>query len=149
MLHWLKFYYKNQNAFLNIRLPYGKYPLFKNIKIFKVSKHAKCIHIFNLIVALTFLDGCTQNRVLLTPPCEHFDYVWWQTQDKKALRRVNALIKDVMLSPFQGLGKPEPLQGDLSGLWSRRIDLTNRLIYMLQEDMVTILSCKDHILQIF
>ena len=72
------------------------------------------------------------------------DYVWWQTQDKKTLKRINTLIKDVIRSPFQGIGKPEPLRGDLSGLWSRRIDATNRLVYMPQEESVTILSCKDH-----
>ena len=72
------------------------------------------------------------------------DYVWWQTQDKKTLKRINTLIKDVIRSPVQGIGKPEPLRGDLSGLWSRRIDATNRLVYMPQEESVTILSCKDH-----
>ena len=72
------------------------------------------------------------------------DYVWWQTQDKKTLKRINSLIKDVLRSPFQGIGKPEPLRGNLSGLWSRRIDLSNRLVYMPQDAQVTILSCKDH-----
>ena len=72
------------------------------------------------------------------------DYVWWQTQDKKTLKRINLLIKDIMRSPYEGIGKPEPLRGDLSGLWSRRIDITNRLIYMPQCDEVHILSCKDH-----
>ena len=72
------------------------------------------------------------------------DYVWWQTQDKKTLKRINSLIKDILRSPFQGIGKPEPLRGNLSGLWSRRIDLSNRLVYMPQDGQVTILSCKDH-----
>ena len=72
------------------------------------------------------------------------DYVWWQTQDKKTLKRINLLIKDVLRSPFEGIGKPEPLRGDLSGLWSRRIDSMNRLVYMPQEGSVAILSCKDH-----
>ena len=72
------------------------------------------------------------------------DYVWWQTQDKKTLKRINLLIKDVLRSPFEGIGKPEPLRGDLSGLWSRRIDAMNRLVYMPQEGSIVILSCKDH-----
>lgn len=73
-----------------------------------------------------------------------YDYVWWPGQDKKTLRRINSLIKDVLRSPFQGIGKPEPLRGNLSGLWSRRIDLTNRLVYMPQDSSIVILSCKDH-----
>ncbi len=72
------------------------------------------------------------------------DYVWWQSQDKKTLKRINMLITDVLRSPFQGIGKPEPLRGNLSGLWSRRIDSVNRLVYMPKEDSVVILSCKDH-----
>lgn len=72
------------------------------------------------------------------------DYVWWQSQDKKTLKRINSLIKDVLRSPFQGIGKPEPLRGNLRGLMSRRIDLSNRLVYMPQDEKVTILSCKDH-----
>ncbi len=72
------------------------------------------------------------------------DYVWWQSQDKKTLKRINSLIKDVLRSPFQGIGKPEPLRGNLRGLMSRRIDLSNRLVYMPQYEKVTILSCKDH-----
>ena len=57
------------------------------------------------------------------------DYLYWQTQDKKTLKRINALIKDIQRSPYEGIGKPEPLQGNLSGLWSRRIDETNRIVY--------------------
>lgn len=72
------------------------------------------------------------------------DYVWWQGQDNKTLKRINSLIKDVLRSPFQGIGKPEPLRGNLSGLWSRRINLTNRLVYMPQDSSIVILSCKDH-----
>ena len=72
------------------------------------------------------------------------DYVWWQTQDKKTLKRINALIKDTMRTPFEGIGKPEPLRGDLSGMWSRRIDSANRLIYEVMEGEIVVLSAKDH-----
>ena len=72
------------------------------------------------------------------------DYVCWQTQDKKTLKRINALIKDAMRSPFEGIGKPEPLRGDLSGMWSRRIDFANRLIYEVMQGVIVVLSAKDH-----
>ncbi len=72
------------------------------------------------------------------------DYLWWQGRDKKTLKRVNLLVKDVMRSPFRGIGKPEPLRGDLSGAWSRRIDAANRLVYMPADGAVVILSAKDH-----
>lgn len=72
------------------------------------------------------------------------DYVWWQTQDKKTLRRINKLIKEIDRNPFEGLGKPEPLKFDLSGLWSRRIDQTNRLVYEVTDDTVLFHSCRDH-----
>ena len=72
------------------------------------------------------------------------DYVWWQTQDKKTLRRINKLIKEIERKPFEGLGKPEPLKFDLSGLWSRRIGQTNRLVYEVTDDTVLFHSCRDH-----
>ena len=72
------------------------------------------------------------------------DYLWWQARDKKTLKRVNLLVKDVMRSPFRGIGKPEPLRGGLSGAWSRRIDAANRLVYMPVDGAVVILSAKDH-----
>ncbi|EJL6420756.1 Txe/YoeB family addiction module toxin, partial [Vibrio cholerae] len=56
------------------------------------------------------------------------DYLYWQTQDKKTLKRINKIINDVKRSPFEGIGKPEPLKENLSGFWSRRIDDTNRLV---------------------
>lgn len=71
------------------------------------------------------------------------DYVWWQTQDKKTLRRINKLIKEIDRNPFEGLGKPESLKFDLSGLWSRRIDQTNRLVYEVTGDTVLFHSCRD------
>lgn len=72
------------------------------------------------------------------------DYLYWQTQDKKTLKRINALIKDIQRNPFEGIGKPEPLKGNLSGLWSRRIDDTNRIVYYQQQDMLFIVACRGH-----
>lgn len=72
------------------------------------------------------------------------DYVYWQTQDKKTLRRINALIKDCQRSPFEGIGKPEPLKYTLSGYWSRRIDDTNRLVYRFDEGGLIVVSCRYH-----
>ena len=64
--------------------------------------------------------------------------------NKKILKRVNALIRDTMRSLFEGIGKPEPLNEDLSGFWSRRIDDKNRLVYRVRDDSLEILSCKGH-----
>ena len=72
------------------------------------------------------------------------DYLYWQTQDKKTLKRINMLIKDIQRSPYEGIGKPEPLRGNLNGLWSRRIDETNRIVYFEQEEVVYIISCLGH-----
>ena len=62
------------------------------------------------------------------------DYIWWQSQDKKTLKRINALIKDMQRTPYEGLGKPEPLKGNLTGWWSRRIDETNRIVYRVKDN---------------
>jgi toxin YoeB len=72
------------------------------------------------------------------------DYIYWQTQDKKTLKRINKLINDTMRQPFKGIGKPEPLRENLSGFWSRRIDDTNRLVYAADDDYLTIISCRYH-----
>ena len=72
------------------------------------------------------------------------DYLYWQTQDKKTLKRINKLINDVKRSPFEGIGKPEPLKENLSGFWSRRIDDTNRLVYVVDDQALTIISCCYH-----
>ncbi|MCP3922844.1 MAG: Txe/YoeB family addiction module toxin [Desulfobacterales bacterium] len=72
------------------------------------------------------------------------DYVYWQSQDKKTLRRINNLIKKTKREPFVGIGKPEPLKENLSGFWSRRIDETNRLVYAVTDDYLTIISCRYH-----
>ena len=72
------------------------------------------------------------------------DYLYWQEQDRKTLKRINSLIKDTMRSPFEGIGKPEPLRENLAGFWSRRIDETNRLVYAVDEDQVMIIACRYH-----
>ena len=72
------------------------------------------------------------------------DYTYWQTQDKKTLKRINMLLKDIERGNFDGLGKPEPLKGDMSGFWSRRIDNVNRLVYRITGDVLEIVSCKGH-----
>lgn len=72
------------------------------------------------------------------------DYVYWQGQDKKTLKRINALVNEAAREPFTGIGKPEPLVGNLSGYWSRRIDDTNRLVYRASDDDLTVVSCRYH-----
>ena len=72
------------------------------------------------------------------------DYVYWQTQDRKTLKRINLLIKDISRSPFDGLGKPEPLKGTLTGFWSRRIDEEHRLVYAVEEKVIILISCRGH-----
>lgn len=72
------------------------------------------------------------------------DYLYWQTQDKKTLKRINALIKDIERNNFVGIGKPEPLKNELSGFWSRRIDEANRIVYYEEKGIVYIISCRGH-----
>lgn len=72
------------------------------------------------------------------------DYIYWQTQDKKTIKRINKLIKDVKRNGYEGIGKSEPLKGEFSGFWSRRIDDVNRLVYRLRDGNLEILSCKGH-----
>lgn len=72
------------------------------------------------------------------------DYLWWQTQDRRTLKRINQLIRDIEREPFVGIGKPEPLVGELSGLWSRRIDQRNRLVYSVSDDTLMIYSARNH-----
>jgi len=72
------------------------------------------------------------------------DYEYWQSQDKKTLRRINALIKDIERNGYNGIGKPEPLKGDLSEWWSVRIDDVNRLVFQIFEDRIEIYACKGH-----
>lgn len=72
------------------------------------------------------------------------DYCYWQMQDKKTLRKINKLIKDIERDAFSGEGKPEPLKGNLSGWWSRRIDGENRIVYKTENDSLIIAACKGH-----
>lgn len=72
------------------------------------------------------------------------EYIQWQAQDKKTLKRINALLRDISRDPFEGIGKPEGLKGNLSGLWSRRIDETNRLVYRVTADTIEVYQCKGH-----
>ena len=72
------------------------------------------------------------------------EYLYWQAQDKKILKRINALIRDIQRDTFGGIGKPEPLKGNLSGLWSRRIDEINRIVYYEQDGIIYIVSCRGH-----
>lgn len=84
------------------------------------------------------------NRLLSWTDEAWNSYVYWQTQDKKTLKRINKLITDVQRSPFEGIGKPEPLKENLSGFWSRRIDDTNRLVYAVDDAAITVISCRYH-----
>lgn len=71
------------------------------------------------------------------------DYLYWQGNDKKNFKRINQLIKDICRTPFEGIGKPEPLKGNLSGFWSRRIDGEHRIVYVVEEDSIVIIACRD------
>lgn len=72
------------------------------------------------------------------------DYVYWQGQDKKALKRINQLVKEAMRDPERGIGKPESLRENLSGFWSRRIDDTHRLVYAIEKDQIVVIACRYH-----
>ncbi len=72
------------------------------------------------------------------------EYLYWQTADKKKLRRINELLRDIARNPYEGLGKPEGLRQNLSGYWSRRIDEVNRLVYRVTGDQIEIYQCKGH-----
>lgn len=72
------------------------------------------------------------------------DYLWLQEKEQKLLKRVNLLIKDIIRTPLEGIGKPEPLKGNLSGYWSRRINSEHRLVYGIAEEEITIISCRFH-----
>ena len=72
------------------------------------------------------------------------NYLYWQTEDRKTLRKINTLLKDIERNGNEGIGKPEPLTGDLSGFWSRRINQKDRLIYALEMDQIIIIACRYH-----
>jgi len=84
-----------------------------------------------------------KRKISFTPSAWN-DYLYWQGQDKKTLKRINALIKETLRTPFEGIGKPEALLGDLSGFWSRRIDEKNRLVYEVTDAAITVISCRYH-----
>lgn len=83
-------------------------------------------------------------RKLVWTPESWADYIHWQRQDTKTLQRINSLVKASLRDPHSGIGKPELLKGDLSGLVSRRIDHANRLVYAVDKGVLTILSCRYH-----
>jgi toxin YoeB len=72
------------------------------------------------------------------------DYLWFQENNRKLLKRINLLIQDALRSPFEGIGKPEPLKADLKGSWSRRINEEHRLVYTATATELTILTCRYH-----
>jgi len=72
------------------------------------------------------------------------DYLYWQENDRKILQRINGLIKDCVRSPFKGIGKPEPLKGNYSGYWSRRINGEHRMVYAVRDKRLHILQCRFH-----
>ena len=72
------------------------------------------------------------------------DYLYWQSQDRRTLKRINQLIQDINRNGYEGIGKPEPLKGSLSGWWSRRIDDTNRIVYRISGNDIEIIQCGSH-----
>ena len=85
-----------------------------------------------------------QNKIIQWDLDAWNDYIYWQTPDKKILKRINQLIKDISRNPFESIGKPEPLKGNLTGFWSRRIDEEHRLVYAVEENAVVLVSCRGH-----
>ena len=82
-------------------------------------------------------------NVLFTPDGWE-DYIYWQTNDRKILSKINELIRDIAMNPTDGIGKPEYLKNDLSGWLSRRINLEHRLVYKIENDSIVILQCRYH-----
>ena len=72
------------------------------------------------------------------------DYLYWQKVDKKIVKKINKLIKEIQRTPFEGSGRPEKLRYDLAGYWSRRIDQEHRLVYQVDNDRVLVYSCRFH-----
>jgi toxin YoeB len=72
------------------------------------------------------------------------DYLYWQKQDKKILKKLNQLLKEIDRTPFDGIGSPEPLKHSLAGYWSRRISLEHRLVYRVEENKIIVLQCRYH-----
>lgn len=72
------------------------------------------------------------------------DYAWWKKHDPKKADRIRALLDDIAIRPFEGIGKPEPLKFDLHGYWSRRIDQSHRLVYSVKRKKIVVISCRFH-----
>ena len=83
-------------------------------------------------------------RSIRFTPAAWADYTYWQGQDKKTLKRINTLIEAAVREPFAGIGKPEPLMGNLAGYWSRRIDGTHRLVYAVDDADLDVVACRGH-----
>ena len=83
-------------------------------------------------------------RLIVFTPNAWADYVYWQGQDKKTLKRINAIIEATAREPFTCIGKPEALRGDLTGYWSRRIDDVNRQVYQATDTQLLIVACRYH-----
>ena len=81
---------------------------------------------------------------LIVAETECEDYLYWQKRDKKMLNRINTLVKDIQRTPFEGIGKPEPLKHALSGYWSRRIDEAHRIVYAVKDDSILIAQLRYH-----
>lgn len=88
----------------------------------------------------------SQSKLLVLQWDDHAweDYLYWQQHDKRMLKRINELIKNTRRTPFEGLGKPEGLKGDLAGFWSRRIDREHRLVYTVSDGVLVIAACRYH-----
>ena len=84
------------------------------------------------------------SRFIRFTPAAWDDYTYWQGQDKKTLKRINTLIEAARQGPFNGIGKPEPLLGNLVGYWSRRIDETHRLVYGADDTDIDVVACRGH-----
>ncbi|MDE5993861.1 MAG: Txe/YoeB family addiction module toxin [Oscillospiraceae bacterium] len=72
------------------------------------------------------------------------EYLYWQNQDRKTLKKINKIITEIQRNPFDGISKPEPLKGNMSGWWSRRIDGSNRIVYYVENGIIFVMSCKGH-----
>ena len=72
------------------------------------------------------------------------DYVYWQSQDRKTVKRINQILQDSVRNSYLGIGKPEPLKGEFAGFWSKRIDDVNRFVFRIQGGVLEVLSCKGH-----
>ncbi len=83
-------------------------------------------------------------KLLAWTPEAWSDYLYWQGQDRKTLKRINQLVLSIQREPLAGIGKPEQLKGNLAGFWSRRIDEANRLVYAIDGNRLTIISCRYH-----